>query len=631
MFNPSKSTGYQAGGTNIQTPVTNDQATTAYGQAQTGLGNQAAFLQALQGQNGIDNQSSVFNQQQGLADQFKGVANGTGPDPALAQYGINTAANTANQAALMAGGRGSSANAGMMARQASNGGAANQQAQSANTATLQAQQQLAGMNALAGQQQAMGQTAGTQVGQQANATNNYATSTQNEQQNLLAAIAAQNNANIGMQSNINSANSNVAGINANNVGKGVMQGVGSAGQGIMTAAMGATGGKIKSDSIGNNPKMMADGGTVAPNQGNYINKFMQGSQAQSSNPAFGSQAGADEAMSGFGNAVGTSIGNGIKKLFSPSTPMTDQGFKDPTQGDQFGSGAKDFSGNAISAPSIGSAGKFAKGGKVPAMVSAGEKYLSPSQAQKVLQGKENPLNGKTFQGHAKVKGDSLENDTIPTTLEEGGCVIPRSVLQSKEPMREAIKFVHAHMNKMAKGGKVQHKPTDLNTAHFLFSAENPHVEPKLKMNHKQVLATLKKQGYPAEEVQGKYGQPETSIMVHGIKEKHVAPLMKLAKDLGQESAIVSNNGRHQAHYLNGEHEGQMAVGEGTQIHDKEPDNFYTKMKNGTTFTHNIDWDNKQPINSGIQSSPDQEQIDRLKAAGFSDDEISQMLSRSGNE
>src|ERR1700679_261280 len=77
--------------------------------------------QALQGQNGLGNQSQVYG-------QLQGVANGTGPNPAQAQLAQATGANTANQAALMAGQRGSAANVGLLARQAAQQGAANQQA-----------------------------------------------------------------------------------------------------------------------------------------------------------------------------------------------------------------------------------------------------------------------------------------------------------------------------------------------------------------------------------------------------------------------------------------------------------------------------------------------------------------------
>lgn len=75
---------------------------------------------------------------------------------------------------------------------------------------------------------------------------------------------------------------------------------------------------------------------------------------------------------------------------------------------------------------------FAGGGQVKAMVSAGERYLSPDDVKRVVEHGENPLKlGTKFNGKAKVKGDSLKNDTIPATLQEGGVVLPRHIMNKK--------------------------------------------------------------------------------------------------------------------------------------------------------------------------------------------------------
>lgn len=193
----SGSSGYQPQKPQIDRPATVAQANEQYGNVQTGLGNQAAFLQAVQGQNGLANQASVFQQQQQLANQLQGQANGTGPNPAQAQLAQNTSNNTANQAALMAGQRGAGQNAGMIARQAANTGAQNQQNAVGQAATLQAQQQLAAQQQLMGQQQNMQGVAGNQVGTQANATNAYSGAAQNALNSVYGQINAQNNASIG--------------------------------------------------------------------------------------------------------------------------------------------------------------------------------------------------------------------------------------------------------------------------------------------------------------------------------------------------------------------------------------------------------------------------------------------------
>ncbi len=135
------SNNFQASMANL-TPGTNtDQLNTAYQGAQSGLGQQQDFVNALNAQNGIGNQSSVFAQQQGLANQLGERAAGGGPNPALAQFQNATGQNIAQQAALMGSQRGASANPGMMARQAAMQGANIQQQAAGQAAVQQAQQQ----------------------------------------------------------------------------------------------------------------------------------------------------------------------------------------------------------------------------------------------------------------------------------------------------------------------------------------------------------------------------------------------------------------------------------------------------------------------------------------------------------
>lgn len=169
--------GGSAAGT-VQSPVNQQQISDLYGGVSSGLAGQQAFLQALQAQNGIGNQSSVFN-------QLQGVANGTGPNPAETQLANATGANVSNQAALMAGQRGSSANPGLIARQASMQGADTQQQAAGQAANLQANQSL---NALG----AMGSLANQQVANQGAATQGI---TGAANQGFSTAVGAQNQTN----------------------------------------------------------------------------------------------------------------------------------------------------------------------------------------------------------------------------------------------------------------------------------------------------------------------------------------------------------------------------------------------------------------------------------------------------
>lgn len=179
----------------VAQPVTTGMTDDAYNRTTAGIDQQQAFLQALQAQNGIANQSNVYNQ---LAQ----VAAGQGPNPAQAQLAQATAANTANQAALMASQRGAAVNPALIARQAAMQGAANQQNAAGQAASLQAQQSLGAI----GQ---MGNMANQQVAQQGQALQGYNQAAQGQQQNLLNSIANTNQSNVSMQSNINSANAGI--------------------------------------------------------------------------------------------------------------------------------------------------------------------------------------------------------------------------------------------------------------------------------------------------------------------------------------------------------------------------------------------------------------------------------------
>lgn len=243
---------FQAAQANVLNPTGVGQAQQAYNQAQTGLSQQQAFLNALNAQNGIQNQSSVFN-------QLQGVANGTGPNPAQAMLNQQTGNNVAQQAALMAGQRGAGANVGLLARQAGQQGGAIQQNAVGQGAALQAQQQLGALNQLGG-------IAGQQVSQQASGLQGYNQAAQQEQQNLLNSIAQQNTSNVAMQSNQNNANAQIANTNASNQAGllgGVVGGVGSAlssaGLGSAGKALGAVaGGLSQGGSVPGQPKVMGD-------------------------------------------------------------------------------------------------------------------------------------------------------------------------------------------------------------------------------------------------------------------------------------------------------------------------------------------------------------------------------------
>lgn len=345
--------------------------------------------------NALAAQNGIGNQQS-VFNQLQGVANGTGPNPAQAMLNQATGANVSNQAALQAGQRGASANPGLIARNAALAGTNAQQQAVGQGATMQANQSLGALGQLGG-------IAGQQVGEQQGALSNIANTSLTNQSNLGNMLQNQNNANAG-----------IANTNAGNQAK--LAG------GLFQGAAGLAG--------------FADGGTVPPPPGKSTPLSSLGKAL--SNMFSGMPAPAEDQSPPSVPLPGLVAGN----MNEPPPPESPNG---------------DFNSPENALGNTGLIGQlFAKdGGKVPAMVSPGEKYLNPKEAKEV---KKNPnlisKKGEIIPGKAKVSGDSYANDTVRKELKAGGIVIPRSVMQSKDAPKKAAAFVAAHL---ARGGMVKKK------------------------------------------------------------------------------------------------------------------------------------------------------------------------------
>lgn len=479
----------------IQRPVTNADADYAMDRSKAALDQQLAFLQAVQGQNGIQNQTDTYN-------QFQGIVNGTGANPAQAMLNNATGQNVSNQAALMAGQRGASANTGLMARQAAQQGANTQQQAAGQGAAMQAQQSLNALGSAAG-------IAGTQAQNQANATNAFQQGTLGYQNSLFGNQAAGNQAAVGMQSNVNNINGALAG--------GVMDSQQKHDQGAMNMMGSMFGGmsdknsktNIKDakpevqdflDSVGSPKKyeykdskkdhpMAGEGEHISP-MAQDLEKTSMGKGMVKDTPdgkivdyakGFGAMLAAQgeinerlKALEGKGSPKKLAMGGELGSVLGPAM------LKDETAGGPGGGAGASDKGKGIKKPSMpkdeepvvpfmqhygslvtqtpqfaqgGNVRKpfaerymnFAKGGQVPALVSPGEQYLKPEDVHKVKQGA-NPLEvGEKIPGKPKVGGakNDYANDTVSKTLEEGGVVLPRSVTQSKDPAAKAAAFVEA--------------------------------------------------------------------------------------------------------------------------------------------------------------------------------------------
>lgn len=398
-------------------PTDAGQISGAYNNVQDSMASQRALLSALQAQNGLGNQTQVYN-------QLQGVANGTGPNPAQAMLAQSTGANVANQAALMAGQRGASANSGLIARQAAQQGASTQQQAAGQAASLQAQQSLNAINSAGG-------IANTQASNQIGQTNANTQAQQAEQQALLNAQAQVNNANVGMQSNMN----NVNGQLANTTMQGQQKMVG----GLMNSIGGfsgfADGGEVPDTSTPTFSSSSSDG-----DKGGGLSAIMkvlpllaladggEASAFQGPQSKFGQFLTSQASVNSFDTATPTF------SAAMPSSPKKDKP-EDKTKPTEDENG-------------IGGNGYLAEGGKVPAMLSPGEKYLKPNEAMAVAKGKESPADvGKIIPGKPKYKGNNYANDVVPAELDEGGVVIPNKVMQSKDPVNGAAKFVQAVLAK----------------------------------------------------------------------------------------------------------------------------------------------------------------------------------------
>lgn len=475
--------------------------------ANNGAANQGSAYQQTQGlanqlgnANGVGNQSAALasqmalaRQQQATAAQYQGIANGTGPNPAMAALNQTTGQNVANQAALMAGQRGAGANVGLLARQAAQQGAATQQQAVGQGATMQAQQELNALSGLSGQQQAIGNTqqnvaniaqqqvgqtqaqqaalanqAATQVGQaqsgiqaaqqaasgmtaqqqaqqqaqaqQANVvagqqiggTTANTQAQQSEQGILQNALSAQNSANVSSQGNVNSGNAALAQTNMQGQ-QGILGGLTNA-VGAGLKALFAEGGQVPAQHFDDGgdvapvaaaPVVPAVAPVAAPGPQSSMGKFLQGwAGSMAGKPDDPNKPQDDEKIKtgpqalqqGFAS-LGKGIGSAAKGAFGPSS--TPAGLDNSVGPDV---GGADMAAMA------------AKGGAVKKDFREGGGVQASSPGQKAVKA-----------------GNSYDNDKIPAVLSEGEVVIPRSVMQGKDPARGAADFVAKVMAKRRAG------------------------------------------------------------------------------------------------------------------------------------------------------------------------------------
>lgn len=443
----AKGLGLSASSANIQPGTNAAQLNTAYTGANNALNAQVGLTNTLtpQAQTGVNAQNTVLQNQ-------LDIARGAGPNPAQAQLAQATGTNVANEAALLAGQRGSNANVGLAGRNIGVAGAGTMQGAAGQAATLEAEQQIAAQNQAA-------QIANNQINQAQGATTNLNTAQQNEQNILQNANTAQNNAAVGMQSNINNVNSQ------NN--RALLGGI--------TSGIGAVAG------------LLNEGGEVTPHHGktklDFIHKMTKMGMEHFD---VGGQIQGNPLVAPAAQPMQMPVA-GYSPVSSAGGPQVDSSSSDSTDlGKSFSEGYKGThkSGDLIGAPEELQASNFegvqaahggqiwdvhpsehdkyisshvqnyfAGGGKVPALVSPGEVYLTPEQVEQVKQGADPLKVGQRVPGQAKVKGDSYKNDFVKADLDEGGVVVDReNVGDSKKARKFVLKSVgpKKHLKKPGK-------------------------------------------------------------------------------------------------------------------------------------------------------------------------------------
>lgn len=438
------------------------------------LGGQASTPSLLQ----ASNQGQINNEiasQNALAQQLQTQAAGGGPNPAAQQLKNAVAQNAASNSALAASQRG--INPGLAARNAMEANA-NQNQQAAGTAAQLGQQQA--LNA----QQQLGGLLNTQVGQglqasqaqgqiDANIAQSNAQNAQSASGGLLGSVGSI----LGLADggDVSSSPTDTAipppipfQPSQPSSGNSKSGGGGGGGLGALAAlAFLANGGEIlrRKFADGNNyiPPALAPGAALPAATNPFAqNMFGLGkSKAAPASAAAPVPAGMPATVQG-GPALGAVPTGSVN---GPQAPQSFIGKALSGLGSKLGSAATNTGqklGNLGSsivqepgkiASDIGNLFKgspdttaMAKGGKVPALVSPGERYLPPSEVKKVEKGEKSPMKaGERIPGKPKVDGavNSYANDTVKKTLKEGGVVLPRNVTLSSDAEKKAIAFMDA--------------------------------------------------------------------------------------------------------------------------------------------------------------------------------------------
>lgn len=149
----------------------------------------------------------------------------------------------------------------------------------------------------------------------------------------------------------------------------------------------------------------------------------------------------NNAIGGIANGLGGVISQGVGSALGPSAPPSSGNFG------SLGAIPQASNGNIFG---VNTKFGYSQGGQImpPHLNQIAELYHgNPMMSQGGMTMKQ----GGSVPGKAEVKGDSPENDTVDAKLSPGEVVIPRSVMESDDPVKGAADFVAALQKKG--GGK----------------------------------------------------------------------------------------------------------------------------------------------------------------------------------
>ncbi len=402
---------FQATAAPIQAGTNTEQLNNAYTGTLNALNRQNTATNAL-----TPGLNQGATQQAKLSNMYLNQANGSGPNPALAELNQATGQNISQQAALAAGQRGGGANAGLLARQNAQQGAAIQQQAVGQGATMQAQQQLAA-------EQNLQNLSANQISQGQGSIQGLNNAQQNEQNILQGANTSFNNAQVGQQSNINNVNAAVATANSNNAG-GLF--------GDLASGISSTLGSI-----------FYEGGEVTKDKAQVTRKpmvkapvKMAGGGAIEGQPTGGPQSYVGQWLNSSTNSAGPQI----------AAPVNiDTSFHDPFAKTKVSmrpdaiSPLKDF--NPADAGTVGDLGAS----DLPGVIEGGAEV-----AALAYKGGKLMKQGGDVPGKAKVNHDSIKNDTVPAMLSPGEVVIDKDTLADGGTVGQMARAVAAHIAKRNK-------------------------------------------------------------------------------------------------------------------------------------------------------------------------------------